>query len=71
MKFLPPNGKPYALNVVNGVVYMVTGDALFSPQTRSLGNAIVGAKLDDNQQLQLGTTSRRRTPIGCGPATST
>ena len=102
VKFLPPNGKPYALNVVNGVVYtataqgcggvpnamyslhlatqkastfhpagggmwgrrgasvspegvvyMVTGDALFSPQTRSLGNAIVGAKLDDNQQLQL------------------
>ena len=101
-KFLPPNGKPYALNVVNGVVYtataqgcggvpnalysyhlatrkastfqpagggmwgrrgaavspegvvyMVTGDAMFSPQTKSLGNAIVGAKLDDNQQLQL------------------
>ena len=101
-KFLPPNGKPYALNVVNGVVYtataqgcggipnalysyhlatrkastfipagggmwgrrgaavspegvvyMVTGDANFSPQTKSLGNAIVGARLDDNQQLQL------------------
>ncbi len=101
-KFLPPNGKPYALNVVNGVVYtataqgcggvpnalysyhlatrkastfipagggmwgrrgaavspegvvyMVTGDAMFSPQTKSLGNAIVGARLDDNQQLQL------------------
>jgi outer membrane protein assembly factor BamB len=101
-KFLPPNGKPYALNVVNGVVYtataqgcggipnalysyhlatrkastfipagggmwgrrgaavspegvvyMVTGDAMFSPQTKSLGNAIVGAKLDENQQLQL------------------
>jgi outer membrane protein assembly factor BamB len=101
-KFLPPNGKPYALNVVNGVVYtataqgcggvpnalysyhlatrkastfqpagggmwgrrgaavspegvvyMVTGDAIFSPLTKSLGNAIVGARLDDNQQLQL------------------
>ncbi len=26
---------------------------MFSPQTRSLGNAIVGARLDDNQQLQL------------------
>ena len=36
-----------------GVVYMVTGDAMFSPQTKSLGNAIVGARLDDNQQLQL------------------
>ena len=23
-KFLPPNGKPYALNVVNGVVYTAT-----------------------------------------------
>ena len=101
-KILPPNGKPYALNVVKGVVYtataqgcggvpnalysfdlatrkastfhpagggmwgrrgaaispegvvyMVTGDAMFSPETRSLGNAIVGAKLDANQQLQL------------------
>ena len=36
-----------------GVVYMGTGDAHFSPQTESLGNAIVGAKLDANQQLQL------------------
>ena len=36
-----------------GVVYMVTGDAMFSPQTKSLGNAIVGARLDENQQLQL------------------
>jgi len=101
-KFMPPNGKPYALNVVNGVVYtataqgcggvpnamysydlatrkastfrpagggmwgrrgasvspegivyMSTGDAAYSPETRSLGNAIVGAKLDANQQLQL------------------
>src|SRR5688572_22349245 len=100
--FLPPNGKPYALNVAKGVVYtataqgcggipnalysyhlatrkastfipagggmwgrrgaaispegvvyMVTGDAMFSPQTKSLGNAIVGARLDENQQLQL------------------
>jgi outer membrane protein assembly factor BamB len=101
-KFMPPNGKPYALNVVGGVVYtataqgcggvpnafysfhlatrkasifhpaggglwgrrgaavspegivyMVTGDALYDPGARSLGNAIVGVRLDANQQLQL------------------
>jgi outer membrane protein assembly factor BamB len=101
-RFMPPNGKPYALNVVNGVVYtataqgcggvpnalyaydlatrksttfqpagggmwgrrgasvspegvvyMVTGDATFDPTNRSLGNAIIGAKVDANQQLQL------------------
>jgi outer membrane protein assembly factor BamB len=101
-KFMPPNGKPYALNVVNGVVYtataqgcggvpnafysfdlatrkastfnpagggmwgrrgaavspegvvyMATGDATYNPTARSLGNAIVGVKIDDNRQLQL------------------
>lgn len=101
-KFLPPNGKPYALNVVDGVVYtataqgcggvpnalyaydlatrrstlfqpagggmwgrrgasvspegvvyMVTGDQTFDPANRNLGNAIIAARMDDNQQLQL------------------
>jgi hypothetical protein len=101
-KFMPPNGKPYALNVVDGVVYtataqgcggvpnafysfdlatrkastfhpagggmwgrrgatvspegivyMVTGDQVYNPTTRSLGNAIVGVKIDANKQLQL------------------
>jgi hypothetical protein len=36
-----------------GIVYMVTGDATFSPETRSLGNAIIGAKLSASQELQL------------------
>jgi outer membrane protein assembly factor BamB len=101
-KFIPPNGKPYALTLVNGViytasaqgcggvpnafysfdlasrrssifqpaggglwgrrgaaiapegtVYLGTGDAQFNPATRSLGNGIVGVKLDANKQLQL------------------
>ena len=101
-RFMPPNGKPYALNVVDGVVYtataqgcggvpnafysfhlatrkagtfhpagggmwgrrgaavspegvvyMVTGDAMYNPTARSLGNAIVGVRIDANQQLQL------------------
>jgi outer membrane protein assembly factor BamB len=101
-KFIPSNGKPYALTLVNGViytasaqgcggvpnafysfdlasrrtsifqpaggglwgrrgaavapegtVYLGTGDAAFNPATRSLGNAIVGVKLDANKQLQL------------------
>jgi outer membrane protein assembly factor BamB len=101
-KFMPPNGKPYALNLVNGViytasaqgcggvpngfyafdlktrrattftpagggmwgrrgtsispegvVYLGTGDGLFSPTTKNLGNTIVGAKIDENGQLQL------------------
>jgi hypothetical protein len=36
-----------------GVVYMVTGDATYNPEARSLGNAIVAVKIDANQQLQL------------------
>jgi hypothetical protein len=101
-KFMPANGKPYALNLVKGVIYTAsaqgcggvtnafysfdlatrkssiflpaggglwgrrgaavsdegtaflgTGDAQFNPATRSLGNGIVGVKLDANQQLQL------------------
>ena len=101
-KFMPPNGKPYALNLVDGVIYTAsaqgcggvpnafysfdlatrksstflpaggglwgrrgaaispegiaylgTGDATFNPATKSLGNAIVGVKLDANKQLQL------------------
>ena len=101
-KFIPSNGKPYALTLVNGViytasaqgcggvpnafysfdlasrrssifqpaggglwgrrgaavapegtVYLGTGDAAFNPATRSLGNAIVGVKIDANKQLQL------------------
>jgi outer membrane protein assembly factor BamB len=101
-KFMPANGKPYALNLVNGVIYTAsaqgcggvtnafysfdlatrkssiflpaggglwgrrgavlsdegtaflgTGDAQFNPATKSLGNAIVGVKLDAKQQLQL------------------
>jgi outer membrane protein assembly factor BamB len=101
-KFMPSNGKPYALNLVNGVIYTAsaqgcggvmnafysfdlatrksslflpaggglwgrrgaavtaegtaflgTGDAQFNPETKSLGNGIVGVKLDANRQLQL------------------
>jgi outer membrane protein assembly factor BamB len=101
-KFIQGNGKPYALNLYNGViytataqgcggltnafysfdlatrrasafipaggglwgrrgasispegvVYLGTGDALFDPATRRLGNGIVGVKLDENKQLQL------------------
>jgi hypothetical protein len=101
-KFMPPNGKPYALNLVNGVIYTAsaqgcggvpngfyafdlktrrsttftpagggmwgrrgtsispegvaylgTGDGLFNPTTKNLGNTIVGAKVDDNGELQL------------------
>jgi hypothetical protein len=35
------------------VVYLGTGDAQFDPQTRRLGNGIVGVKSDANKQLQL------------------
>jgi outer membrane protein assembly factor BamB len=101
-KFIPGGGKPYALNLYNGViytataqgcggltnafysfdlasrkasafipaggglwgrrgasisaegiVYLGTGDALFDPSTRRLGNGIVGVKIDANKQLQL------------------
>jgi len=101
-KFMPPNGKPYALNLHNGVVYTAsaqgcggltnsfysfdlktrkasafipaggglwgrrgaaisadgtvyigTGDGQFNPTTKSLGNAVVAVKLDENKQLQL------------------
>ena len=101
-KFMPGGGKPYALNLHNGViytataqgcggltnafysfdlasrkasafipaggglwgrrgasispegiVYLGTGDALFDPSTRRLGNGIVGVKIDANKQLQL------------------
>jgi outer membrane protein assembly factor BamB len=101
-KFMPPNGKPYALNLVNGVIYTAsaqgcggvpngfwafdlatrrattfnpaggglwgrrgtsvspegvaylgTGDGFFGPSSKNLGNAIVGAKMDANGQLQL------------------
>lgn len=36
-----------------GIVYLGTGDALFDPASRRLGNGIVGVKLDANKQLQL------------------
>lgn len=101
-KFIPGGGKPYALNLYNGViytataqgcggltnafysfdlasrkasafipaggglwgrrgasispegiVYLGTGDALFDPSARRLGNGIVGVKIDANKQLQL------------------
>jgi hypothetical protein len=101
-KFMPQNGKPYALNLHNGVIYTAsaqgcggltnsfysfdlktrkasafipaggglwgrrgasvssdgtvyigTGDGQFNPTTKSLGNAIVAVKLDENKQLQI------------------
>ena len=101
-KFIPGNGKPYALNYKDGViytataqgcggltnafhsfdlasrrastfipaggglwgrrgaaidaegrVYLGTGDAIFDPENRRLGNGIVGVKIDANKQLQL------------------
>jgi len=101
-RFMPGNGKPYALTLVNGViytasaqgcggvpnafytfdlktrrtstfnaagggmwgrrgatvapdgtVYLGTGDATYNPTSRSIGNAIVAAKLDATGQLQL------------------
>ena len=101
-KFIPGNGKPYALNYKDGVVYTATaqgcggltnafhsfdlasrrvssfvpaggglwgrrgaaidsegrvflgtGDALFDPENRRLGNGIVAVKLDANKRLQL------------------
>jgi hypothetical protein len=36
-----------------GTAFLGTGDAQFNPATKSLGNAIVGVKLDAKQQLQL------------------
>jgi len=36
-----------------GVAYLGTGDALFDPANRRLGNGIVGVKMDGNKQLQL------------------
>ena len=36
-----------------GRVFLGTGDAMFDPLTRRLGNGIVGVKLDANKQLQL------------------
>ena len=36
-----------------GIVYLGTGDALFDPSNRRLGNGIVGVKLDAGKQLQL------------------
>ncbi|HYT64966.1 MAG TPA: PQQ-binding-like beta-propeller repeat protein [Vicinamibacterales bacterium] len=101
-KFMPGGGKPYALNLHNGViytataqgcggltnafysldlasrrgsafipaggglwgrrgasiapdgtVYLGTGDAMFDPSNRRLGNGIVGVKIDASKQLQL------------------
>jgi hypothetical protein len=101
-KFMPANGKPYALNLVNGVIYTAsaqgcggvpnafyafdlasrkasiftpagggmwgrrgavvtpegnvflgTGDGQYDPATRSLGNAIVGVKMNEDKELQL------------------
>ena len=37
----------------DGIVYLGTGDAMFDPANRRLGNGIVGVKLDGNKQLQL------------------
>jgi len=36
-----------------GVAYLGTGDALFDPSNRRLGNGIVGVKMDAGKQLQL------------------
>ncbi len=36
-----------------GTVFLGTGDAMFDPMNRRLGNGIVGVKLDANKQLQL------------------
>jgi outer membrane protein assembly factor BamB len=36
-----------------GIAYLGTGDALFDPANRRLGNGIVGVKMDGNKQLQL------------------
>src|SRR5688572_6203247 len=101
-KFIPGNGKPYALNYRDGViytataqgcggvtnafysfdlasrrastfipaggglwgrrgasidaegrVYLGTGDAMFDPENRRLGNGIVGVKIDAKKMLQL------------------
>jgi outer membrane protein assembly factor BamB len=101
-KFIPGNGKPFALNYKDGVIYTATaqgcggltnafhsfdlasrrastfipaggglwgrrgaaidaegrmylgtGDGLFDPGNRRLGNGIVGVKLDEKKQLQL------------------
>jgi hypothetical protein len=55
--FLPAGGGLWGRRGVsidsNGVVYMGTGDGNYYPEQKELGNAIVGVKLDDNQQLQL------------------
>ena len=100
--FIPPNAKPWSLNLVNGVLYtgvsqgcggvtfsffaydiatkkasavvpgggglwgrrgpavssdgiawMGTGDGYYNPQTKMLGNAIVGIKEDANHEAQL------------------
>ena len=37
----------------DGRVFLGTGDALFDPENRRLGNGIVGVKLDANKRLQL------------------
>src|SRR4051812_2290958 len=37
----------------DGTVYLGTGDGMFDPSNRRLGNGIVGVKLDEHKQLQL------------------
>jgi outer membrane protein assembly factor BamB len=46
-------GRRGATISAEGVAYLGTGDAMFDPENRRLGNGIVGVKLDDNKQLQL------------------
>ena len=116
-KFLPPNGKPYALNVVNGVVYtataqgcggvpnalysyhlatrkastfipagggmwgrrgaavspegvvyMVTGDAISARRPRASATPSSAPGSTTTSSCSSSTTSRRRTPTGCGRA---
>ena len=55
--FLPAGGGLWGRRGVsiddNGVAYLGTGDGTYNPEQHQLGNAIVGVKLDNNQQLQL------------------
>src|ERR671921_760696 len=46
-------GRRGAAIAPDGTVYLGTGDALFDPASRRLGNGIVGVKLDEGKQLQL------------------
>jgi len=55
--FLPAGGGLWGRRGVSiapdGTAYMGTGDGPFYPEQKELGNAIVGVKLDNNQELQV------------------